>query len=312
MNEKELIDRYFKNHTNKSVCVGIGDDAAVLNVSKDHQLVVSTDSMVEGKHFFKTTPPYYLGYKLMAVNLSDIAAMSAVPKWVSLNLTLPFIDESWLNEFSKGFNECAQQFNVALIGGDLTAGTELNVAAQILAEVPKNQAVLRSNAQVGDLIFVTGEIGSAGNVIHHLLVNNYDHSLLDDDQIKTLYQPEPRVALSLDLRTIMTAAIDISDGLLHEAELLCQESHVGAEINIESIPVDKNDDQLKSITVGDDYELLFTADEKFKDKIEHLAQQHMCLISQIGKINKNTGKVELLNHGQPISKPAITGYEHFA
>ena len=312
MNEKELIDRYFKKvHAGEGVCIGVGDDAAVLNITEGHQLVVSTDCMVEGRHFLTTAPPYYIGYKLMAVNLSDMAAMGALPKWVTLNLTLPLVDEIWLKELSNGFLECAEQFNVLLIGGDLTSGAERNISAQIIGEVPNNSAITRSNAHVDDLIFVTGQIGIAGNALQCLLDNNGNHDVLNEAQVKALYQPVSRVALGIDLRKFASSAIDISDGLLHEVELLCQESNVGAEINLESLPVESKIDSMKALVAGDDYELVFTAHEKFKLEIEKLSNLHSCSIAEIGKMNENTGSVQLLNHGEKIAKPNITGFDHF-
>ncbi|MEM8844252.1 MAG: thiamine-phosphate kinase [Pseudomonadota bacterium] len=312
MKEKELIDRYFHHHIGEDVIVGVGDDGAVLKISENHQLVVSTDSMVQGRHFLNSTPPYFIGYKLMAVNISDMAAMCAMPKWITLNLTLPFIDESWLKDFSQGFNDCAKQLNISLIGGDLTSGAELNVSAQILGVIPKDQAILRSEAQADDLLFVTGKIGSAGKALEYLLENNYDHQVLSDELLKSLYQPTSRVMIALDLQKYITSMIDISDGLLHEAELLCQSSQLGAQIDFESIPIIESHDPLKAIVAGDDYELLFTANIKYKSEIEEIAQRHSCSITQIGKMKQRLDKVELLKRGKIITKPNITGFEHFA
>lgn len=312
MNEKQIIERYFKQiNIDNSVHVGSGDDAAVLNLSDNHQLVVSTDSMVIGRHFLPTSDPYNIGYKLMAVNISDMAAMGATPRWVTLNLTLPEIDESWLKAFAEGFNTCAQQANVLLIGGDLTSGTETNISAQILGEVPVNKALLRSQAEVNDLIYVTGRIGLAGSALTSLRTHDDDHSQLSASQMKALYQPESRIALGCELRRFAHAAIDVSDGLLHDLELICHASGVGAELDIDRIPVTEEIDILNAITAGDDYELLFTAAEKYQTGIELLSHQHACPITQIGKISTGSGQVDLFQHGQKISRPKTTGFDHF-
>jgi thiamine-monophosphate kinase len=247
----------------------------------------------------------------MAVNISDMAAMGAMPKWVTLNLTLSEINESWLKAFAEGFSACAQQSNVLLIGGDLTSGTEINISAQILGEVSVNKALLRSQAKVNDLIYVTGRIGLAGSALSSLKIHHDDHSQLSASQMKALYQPEPRIALGCELGRFAHAAIDVSDGLLHDLELICQASGVGAELHIDLIPVTEEINILDAITAGDDYELIFTVAEKYQAGIDLLSQQYACQITQIGKITAGSGHVDLLQQGQKISRPDTTGFDHF-
>ena len=312
MNEKQLIECYFKDICiDKSVQVGIGDDAAIVNSTSNHQLVVSTDSMVIDRHFLSTSDPYHIGYKLMAVNISDMAAMGAVPKWVTLNLTLPVIDEMWLKEFAKGFGTCAKQSQVALIGGDLTGGKELNISAQILGEVPVDKALLRSGADINDQVYVTGKIGTAGYALAALNKHKGDHSQLSALQMKALYQPESRTALSLQLREFANAAIDVSDGLLHDLELLCDASQVDAQLHIDQVPVDDDVEILDAITSGDDYELIFTVPEMFIDDIDKLAHTFACPLTPIGKIIPGKGHVKLYCGEEEIPAPNDTGFDHF-
>lgn len=312
MNEKQLIDRFFKDiYVDKSVQIGIGDDAAIINPANHHQLVVSTDSMVVNRHFLSTSDPYFIGYKLMAVNLSDMAAMGAVPRWVTLNLTLPGIDESWLKAFAEGFGGCARQSQVALIGGDLTSGKELNISAQILGEVPVGKAMLRSNAKVNDRIYVTGSIGSAGSALSVLNKKMGDHSQLSALQMKALYQPESRIKLGIELRELANAAIDVSDGLLHDLELLCDASQVGAQLDVDQVPVDSDMEIFDAITAGDDYELIFTAAQKYADDIERVARAFSCPLTPIGIITSEAGHLRLHSGKQEISPPALTGFDHF-
>ncbi|MEM7304932.1 MAG: thiamine-phosphate kinase, partial [Pseudomonadota bacterium] len=282
-----------------------------LNTENHHQLVASTDSMVEGRHFLASTEPYLIGQKLMAVNLSDMAAMGARPKWITLNLTLPSIKEDWLSSFADGFCKHAKLSQVSLVGGDLTRGTELNVSAQILGEVPTGQSLLRSGADENDQVYVTGMIGGAGSALSTLLKHEGDHSQLSEHQIKALYQPTSRVELGIELRDYATAAIDVSDGLLHDLELLCQASQVGADLGLDAIPVDKNIDCMDAIITGDDYELIFTAPEKFKNAINALAKSTSCPITSIGKLNQNSGCVNLFKDNKQVSSPKVSGFDHF-
>ena len=311
MNEKEIIQRYFtQNRNDPSLKIGIGDDAAVLTASVDHQLVVTTDSIVAGKHFVNQAPPYAIGYKLMAVNLSDMAAMGAVPRWATLNMTLLSVDENWLAEFSRGLLECANKHNVALIGGDTTSGDTLNVAVQLIGEAPPGSVMLRNNAQINDRIFVTGTIGAAKSALMHLQKHNCCHDVLTESQFTALYQPPSRIEFAIELREFSNTAIDISDGLLHELEIICEASGVGATVNLDKLSVNSDIDLDVAITGGDDYELLFTASSQHMVEITELAQKYHCPLSEIGEI-KRAQSIKLYDGDTLIPYPAASGYDHF-
>ncbi len=316
MNEKDLIEKYFiKRCNDNSIIAGIGDDAAIVTVRPNHQLVITTDTMLEGCHFTEKTPPYAIGYKLMAVNISDIAAMGAEPRWATLNLILTHADEEWLEQFSMGLKDCAQSQNISLIGGDTTRGDCLALSVQLIAEIPSNKSMLRSGAQVNDEIFVTGVIGSAAQALEYLQQHNYSHDNLTESQYSALYMPPSRIKLAQDLREVATSAIDISDGLLHELELICAAGQTGAEIQLDQIPLDTVSDGLefdvmKAITGGEDYELLFTAATHHAEAIYSLANKHHCKISSIGKITEDK-PIELYQGNQPVNYPESSGYDHF-
>ncbi len=311
MNEIHLIQKYFsKKLDDESIIEGIGDDAAIVSSNSNCELVITTDTMLEERHFSKHAPPFSVGYKLMASNLSDVAAMGAVPRWATLNLTLDTLDESWLDQFSKGLHKCADAHNVALIGGDTTKGSCLSVSIQLIAEVPTGRAMLRSGAHGNDKIYVTGVIGNAASALEILRLHNFNHTNLTDRQLSDLYMPESRINLAIELREFANAAIDISDGLLHELELMCTASNTGAILHIDAIPINNELDITKAITSGEDYELLFSAPSNCVEKIKNLSIKHNCLINCIGEMTSN--KIIELYHGDKvIPYPECTGYDHF-
>ncbi|MDW3094744.1 MAG: thiamine-phosphate kinase [Gammaproteobacteria bacterium] len=312
MNEKHLIQKYFSRKLDdESIIEGIGDDAAIVSTNSDCELVITTDTMSEGNHFSKQAPAFAVGYKLMASNLSDAAAMGATPRWATLNITLDKLNESWLEQFSNGLHECAEAHNVMLIGGDTTKGSCLNASIQLIAEVPIGKAMLRSGAHGGDKIYVTGVIGNAFNALEFLQENDFNHRKLSDTQFSALYMPESRIDLALELREIANAAIDISDGLLHELELMCSASHTGAILYVDDIPINDDIDFSKAIIGGEDYELLFSAPAEFAEEINNLSKKHNCLISCIGEMTNNT-IIELYHGSKVIPYPKYTGYDHFA
>jgi thiamine-monophosphate kinase len=235
MTEFDLIRRYFARATPNAL-LGIGDDAALLKVSNDNVLVVSSDMLASGTHFFPDADPFLLGHKTLAVNLSDMAAMAATPRWATLAIALPYTDETWLERFSAGFFALAQQHGVELVGGDTTRGP-LNLCVTILGEVPAQQALQRSGAQIGDEIWVSGTLGDAALALVHLQgrVALSARELAACSQ--ALHQPQPRVSLGLALRGIASSAIDISDGLLADLGHVLDASHAAAEIDMALLPV---------------------------------------------------------------------------
>ena len=311
MNEKHIIEQFFHKHfEDPSIIKGNGDDAAVIQARSDHQLVVSTDTMVEGRHFVHQTPAHAIAYKLMAVNVSDIAAMGAAPRWSTLNLTLPEYDSNWCEQFSQGLFECAQQYQTMLVGGDLTRGECLTVSLQIIGEVPNNQALYRNTAQVGDNLYVSGCIGAAGAALTHLVAHGYDHSQLSENEMRSLYYPQARVSLGLALRDIAHACIDISDGLLHELEIICDQSQVGADLNLDNIVCTSQLPKIDAITQGDDYELLFTASPDQHSTIMDLASRLECQIHHIGQMI-DSAEVVITHQGRVLPTPTQSGYDHF-
>ena len=270
--EFDLIKRYFKQpdtaNAESGVVHGIGDDCAILDVPDGYQLAVTTDSLVSDVHFFEDVCPYRLGYKSLAVNLSDLAAMGAEPKWVSLAITLPRVDEHWLSEFSRGFFALAVKHNVSLIGGDTTKGP-LSITVSAKGIVARNKALLRSGAQVGDLICVSGVLGDGGVGLDHKI----DALLLNNTSvfIDALELTEPRNKLGMQLTDYASSCIDISDGLIQDLQHILNASSCSAELNIDKLPLSEAlQQEVLSQTItneqayryalrgGDDYELLFT------------------------------------------------------
>ena len=311
VNEQEIIQHFFTRQLNDpAVKLSVGDDAAIISPPKGHDIVVSTDSMAEGSHFTKETAPYDLGYKILAVNLSDMAAMGAEPKWATLNITLADFDESWLQQFSTGLFDCASTQQVTLIGGDLCKGTQTHLTVQVLGIVPVGCALRRAGAKPGDTIFVTGTIGRAAQALQQLVSNHYKQDCLSVELRTALYRPQARIEMGIGLRSLANSAIDISDGLLHELKLLCMAGNVGARVDLDRIPVVQHVDINTAITGGEDYELLFTAPDFHKQAISELAAKHSCQIAEIGQITAG-GEIELHQRGKVVPLPAHTGYDHF-
>ncbi len=312
LTEQEIIQRFFSHPVkDSSVIKGIGDDAAIINPQQGHQLVVTTDTMVEGTHFVKEAPAYEVGYKLMAVNLSDLASMGATPRWAFLNLTLVSVNEDWISGFSNGLHDCSEKHNVSLLGGDSTQGHTLTLSLQLIGQVPENTSLLRSNAKPGDYIFVTGKIGTAMSALSHLQSENNNHNKLTQHELNALYRPPSRVQFAIEVREFAHAAIDISDGLLHELEILCKESNVGATINTDNINIDENITLIEALTCGEDYELIFTASADNESNIYTLAEKHGCNVSHIGKVT-DSQHIQLYEHNKEYPYPSASGYDHFS
>lgn len=316
LSEFDLIARYFIRESGRQdIVLGIGDDAAVLDVPQGMQLVTATDVMVEGVHFPTDTPAYDIGYKALAVNLSDMAAMGAEPAWMTLVLTLPHADEQWLTDFSCGLFDMAQQFGIALVGGDTSRGP-LAVTIQIHGLVPAGRALTRNGAHAGDLVYVTGTLGDAALGLH---VIQGKHSVTAADTsflTQRLNRPSPRITEGMALREIATSAIDISDGLAADLGHILDNSRIGATIYLEDLPlsdsvrayVETTHDWSLAISSGDDYELCFTIPAYRKNDLQTLAAGFKCNCTCIGAIEQQPG-LRLQYRGQTIS--AGTGYDHF-
>lgn len=287
MDEFTLIKQYcYRDYLD--VPLGVGDDAALVRVQEGYHLVVSVDAMVEGKHFFPGIDPKALGHKSLAVNLSDMAAMGAMPRWATVCLTIPEANRNWLDHFYQGLYALLDQYNVRLIGGDTNQGP-LNISIQILGEVPIGEAITRSGAKVGDDIWVSGELGLAALAVAErykkLTLSQSDSAMC----AQRLDYPVPRVALGLALRGIASAMLDISDGLLGDIGHIAEQSQVGAEIQSQLLPATSLQGVYpellaKQLTGGDDYELCFTAPSRHRAHIESIATNVNLSLQRIGKI----------------------------
>jgi thiamine-monophosphate kinase len=312
MSEFDLIRRHFTRATPGAV-LGVGDDAALLQPTAGMVLAVSSDMLVSGTHFFPDADPYFLGHKTLAVNLSDLAAMGATPRWATLALSLPAADEAWLERFSAGFFALAQRHGVDLVGGDTTRGP-LNLCVTIFGEVPPQQALRRSGAQVGDDIWVSGTLGDAALALAHL----QGRIVLSDGELaaceQRLHQPQPRIELGLALRGIANSAIDVSDGLLADLGHILECSNVGAEIAFDALPMSQAlrsySQQKLALSGGDDYELCFTVPAARAAEVRAIAEQLGLSLTRIGKIVAGQGCIVQDAGGNPLNIET-EGYDHF-
>lgn len=319
--EFDLIARYFNRYrtARQDVQLGIGDDCALLTVTDKQQIAVSTDTLVEGIHFLKTISPADLGYKALAVNLSDLAAMGADPAWVSLALTLPAVDADWLEAFSDSLFEQLDYYGMQLIGGDTTRGP-LSMTLTIQGLIPAGRALLRSGARVGDWIYVTGTLGDSAAGLAIL----QDRLVVDDERaskalIKRHLRPQPRVLQGQALRQLATSAIDISDGLIADLGHILKASDCGARLDLDLLPISSELQQqvepeqaLKwALTGGEDYELCFTVPEINRGALEvalgHLGVQFTC----IGQIAPLSEGIKYQRSGKTVEL-AWRGFDHFA
>ena len=319
--EFNLIKQYFTRPTTQTE-LGIGDDAALFSIAKGMQLAVSADMLVAGTHFFADCDPYQIGWKSLAVNVSDIAAMGAQPKWATLSVALPNIDAAWLTQFSNGFFACAAQFNIDLIGVDTTRGP-LNISVQIMGEVPIDTAIKRSGAQLNDDIWVSGQLGSAALGFAHLQntipPSNINFATTSDLAVclQALHSPVPRLHLGLALRGIATSCIDISDGLLADLSHILKASNCGATLDLAAIScMDYLKNRLENPAIqalilagGDDYELCFTAPASARATVQAISKQLNLTLSLIGEIQSNTS-LDVMYQNQKISL-AKKGFDHF-
>lgn len=328
ISEFDVIRRYFTRSSPGAV-LGVGDDAALLRVSPGMELAVSTDMLVSGTHFLPDADPFLLGHKTLAVNISDLAAMGATPRWTLLSLSLPAADESWLERFSAGFFALAEQHGVELIGGDTTHGP-LNLCVTIMGEVPQGMALRRDGAQVGDDIWVSGTLGNAALGLAHLQGKLHLPPAEVAACTAALHQPMPRVALGLALRGVAHSAIDISDGLLADLGHILENSNAGAEIRLDALPVPDvvhtlspnpspasvGGEGLQSLTWrcilagGDDYELCFTAPVSRRAEVEAISQKLGLPLTCIGTIVAGNGCTVRAADGSVI-RMEDSGYDHF-
>lgn len=312
--EFDLIEQYFKplSQTTRPGDLAIGDDGAIIMPPKDSQLVVVTDTLVRGVHFLEEADPYDIGWKSLAVNLSDLAAMGAQPAFYSLALTLPNADSEWLEAFSRGLHDCAKPYAMPLIGGDTTRGP-LCISVTAQGWVSNGEALLRSGAKLGDDIYVSGVIGEAGLGLTLAKAGGLTHNAQEDSALTRLNRPQARVPLGLALRNLASSAIDVSDGLLADLNHILQASRLGAQLYLADIPLSdavKNWAQsnlIQALNAGDDYELCFTANPSQRQLIKDLSNLLSLPIHRIGEIRQAPG---LVVEGL-VGEMHVKGYEHF-
>jgi thiamine-monophosphate kinase len=318
LSEFDLITRYFTRplrHDSRAV-LGIGDDCALLAPSPGMELAVSSDMLVEGRHFFPGTHPAKLGHKCLAVNLSDLAAMGAKPIAFTLALSLPEADVQWLAPFSKGLFNLADEYRCELIGGDTTRGP-LNICITIFGEIPSGHALRRAAAQAGDDIWVSGTLGEA----RLALAGQREEIMLDTAAIEAaavrMDEPLPRVALGIALRSIAHAAIDVSDGLIGDLGHILQRSKVGATLNVDALPagptLERCSQEIRrrfTLAGGDDYELCFTAPLSKRDAVVTAALAAATPVTRIGSIDSAIGLRLTDGAGTPLDL-SLQSFDHF-
>ena len=305
MAEFSIIEQYFTRPFTQQDDIGIGDDSAILTPPTNQQLVICTDTLVAGRHFPLETSAHAVGWKSVAVNLSDIAAMGAKPHSILLALSLPNIDHDWLQGFSQGLFDCCDRFGVALIGGDTTQSPHLTITVTALGYIESGQAICRSGARAGDYIVVSGQVGDAAYGLQHL--GGALQSRLD--------YPTPRCELGQTLKGLASSMIDVSDGLAQDLDHILKASNVGAKIFLDQLPLDPAVQALPNqqkwqyaLAGGDDYELCFTISPQNYEKL--LQQQLNVKITMIGLITQTTDLI--FEHDGQNHPVQFHGYQHFA
>ena len=320
MGEFDLIARYFTRPARRAV-LGVGDDCALWQPQTGMQWAISTDLLVEGRHFLSTVSPQRIGHKALAVNLSDLAACGAKPLAFTLSLALTRIDEAWLKGFSEGMLALADLHQCELIGGDTTHGP-LTIGITVFGEVPPGDALLRGGAQAGDDIYISGSVGDARLALE-VFRGNLSVSGADFESARQrLEQPEPRVSLGMALRGIANACIDVSDGLAGDLGHILKASHTGAVLTtdwiqdsaaistaLQALPFARRLDM--ALAGGDDYELLFTAPPDLADAVQEAANDSDVSITCIGRITNGSGLQVLDAHGVPMSR-RFASFDHFS
>jgi len=301
------------------VLIGIGDDAAVVKAPDGHALVVAVDTLVEKRHFFSDCSPEDIAWKSLAVNLSDLAAMGAEPRWALLSLSLPerLANKDWLARFMHGWQELAGHYGVALVGGDTTQSDRLSVSVTLMGVVAVGQAITRAGASVGDDIWVSGSIGDAGLALAQL----YRQQSPSAQTRERLHRPQPRVALGQALRGLVTAMIDVSDGFIADLEHLLKASGgLGADCDWHRLPLSADvlawakaqNNPCLPLTSGDDYELIFTASPEFSEAIARLSIELSVPLTKIGVIKHQQADVALWQEDKLLVIPPQRGFDHFA
>ena len=331
--EFDLIERFFKTgaaslrtDADHAIALGIGDDCALIKSQADEEIAITSDMLVEGRHFFVGANPELLGRKALAVNLSDLAAMGARPIGFTLAIALPAVDGTWLAAFSKGLLAMAEEYSCPLIGGDTTAGP-LTISITAFGAIPKGEAIRRSGAKPDDDVWVSGTVGDARLTLaalrHEINLPNEDLKQIEH----RMHQPTPRVELGIHLRNIASAALDVSDGLLGDLGHILKQSQVDAEIQLGTLPksitLQKQDVQIQNQFAacgGDDYEICFPAPTSQRDNIQAINKLIGLPLTIIGKTVQKKDvevKVRLLDKSGTLlddaeAAPFLKSFDHFA
>lgn len=323
LGEFELIERFFLRRqaargAQSGVILGIGDDAAVLAVPPDAELVAAVDTIVAGRHFPEGTDARSIGHRALAVNLSDIAAMGATPAWATLALTMPSADAVWLERFSAGLMDLAEAHGVALVGGDTTRGP-LTVSVQVLGHAARGTALRRSGARAGDLLAVTGTLGDAGAGLYFCAAPAAaDTRVAALELIRRFEYPTPRVQFGAAARGIAAAAMDLSDGLIGDLPKLARASGLAAHVAVERLPLSESmraavpEAQARdwALAAGDDYELLLAVPAARFAELEAEAGRLNLTLTRIGELRAGGGVRWTLNGREFV--PGVRGWDHFA
>lgn len=309
MSEFDLIEKYFNWRNLNSNNLGVGDDCALISIDTHQQIATSVDTLIEGVHFPKGTSASDIAHKALAVNLSDLAAMGATPKYFTLALTLPEFDENWLQDFSSTLRVLANQYQIVLVGGDTTKGV-LSMTLNVSGTINQGKALLRSAAQAGDRIFVSNRIGDAA-----LAWRQIQQKLTPSDQLLQRFnRPDPRVALGQALVGVANACIDISDGLEQDLGHILKHSNVGARIDLSQLPlgqevqsyIQKTQDWCVALAGGDDYELCFSVAPENLKKLTKIEKNLKIKLKEIGVITQNQGIEKVGDFDKKCSS-----YQHF-
>ncbi len=324
MSEFSIIERFChklgKQHN--TTRLSVGDDAAIVSIPENMDMAVSVDSMVQGVHFYPDTEPALIAYKLMAVNLSDMAAMGAKPRYATLALSINSLDEQWLSEFFKSLDKTANHYGVQLIGGDTTHG-EMNLSLTIMGLLPKGKALSRADARAGEDVYISNTIGDAALAVACIDKRIKKKSLNIETLKQSLDKPVPQVELGQRLLNIAESCIDLSDGLVADAGHIAKQSAVDIEIDVNKLPISEQYQHYLqtggnmdiALTGGDDYQLLFTAVPERRGEINKLAEDLSISITKIGKVmkmNNESGSVVLIKDDAVYELNSSTGYQHFS
>jgi thiamine-monophosphate kinase len=320
LSEFEIIRRFF-THQPRTAVLGVGDDAAIVRARRGVDLAVSADMLVAGRHFLAGDDPEQLGHKALAVNLSDMAAMGATPRWATLSVALPRVDARWLAAFARGFMRLARRHGVDLVGGDTTRGP-LNISVQVIGETPSGAALRRDGARARDDVWVSGTLGDAALALaavkRRITLTRRERVRLE----QRLHAPIPRVALGEALRGVARSAIDVSDGFIADLGHICERSRVGAVVRLDAVPasaimkrhLDRPAARTALLAGGDDYELVFTAARARRTAVARISRRLRLRLTRVGIITGQRRGIPLVTVLDSSARPLVVkskGYQHF-